>query len=333
MKELYAHTAKVTNLVHDELIAWVGGLLKDAGLESVDVWGRFPPEGTVRSHLVLFPYRVGPEPKNLENARGASIMTHEAFASDKVGKVPLPWRNLGHHLLDAINLLFPETGQLDTPARPSVMPYPLVDELPEPLRAWYAKQPLDNENPFLVREDGETYARPPALRWRPGLSLWAHYIAVAGDAGRGVSDRTSDAPPLSLGALSVLSVGIQIQRQINVQLPPMPFSDELRGYLEAVRDALGVVKSDEAAVLHQNMVDALTALDRVAVYQFGVIPVHDLSMHEFALLTQALQRPLQAVLNFRLQFNLGDVPEFMPSAVVSMRNARHWRDAPTKERR
>jgi hypothetical protein len=332
MKEIYAHTAKITNLVHDELIGWVGGLLKDAGLESVDVWGRFPPEGTVRSHLVLFPYRVGPEPKNLENARGASIMTHEAFASDKVGKVPVPWRNLGHHLLDSINLLFPEAGYLDTPARPAVMPYPRVDDLPEPLREWYAKQPSDVENPFVVREDGEAYARPPSLRWKPGLSLWAHYIAVAGDAGRGVSDRTSDAPPLSLGALSVLSVGIQLQRLINVELPPMPFSDDLRRYLEVVRDALGQIKTAEAEILHQSMVEALLALDRVATYQFGVIPVHDLSMHEFALLTQALQRPLQAVLNFRLQFSLGDVPEFLPSAVVSMRNARNPRDG-LKERR
>jgi hypothetical protein len=57
-----------------------------------------------------------------------------------------------------------------------------------------------------------------------------------------------------------------------------------------------------------------------------VIPVHDLTMHEFALLTQALQRPLQAVLNFRLNFSFGDIPEFQPSTVVSMRYARNKKE-------
>lgn len=316
------HTARVTNLVHDELIHWVSSLLKDARLEAVDVWGRFPPEGTVRSHLVLFPYRVGPEPKNLENARGASIMTTEAFPSDKIGKVPVPWRNLGRHLLDAVNLLYPEAGYLDTPARPMVMPYPKVDDLAPALKAWYLAQPVDGEDPFVLRDETGLYGRPPSLRWKPGISVWSHYIAVAGDPGRGVSDRTSDAPPLSLAALSVLTVGIQLVRNLFVELPPMPFDPQLRTYLEAVRDALKSHPNPDAGPLHEHMVDALAALDRTARYDFAVLPVHDLTMHEFALLTQALQRPLQAVLNFRLNFAFGDIPEFQPSSVISMRHVK-----------
>jgi len=320
------HTARVTSLVHDDLIGWVGGLLKDAGLEAVDVWGRFPPEGTIRSHLVLFPYRVGPEPKNLENARGASIMTRESFPSDRVHKVPVPWRNLGQNLLEAVGILYPDAMGLDTPNRPAILPFPKVDGLPEPLREWYRAQDPGAEEPFVLAEEGELYARPPSLRWKPGISVWAHYIAVAGDPGRGVSDRTSDAPPLSLAALSVLSVGIQMVRNLYVELPPMPFSPQLRSYITAVRDALGVVGSPEAAELHGKMTETLEALSRTARYEFSVVPVHDLTMHEFALLTQALQRPLQAVLNFRLNFAFADIPEFQPSTVVSMRYARNKRE-------
>lgn len=323
MKQILEHSARCTTLVHDEMIHWVSGLLKDARLEAVDVWGRFPPEGTVRSHLVLFPYRVGPEPKNLENARGASIMTREAFPSDKIGKVPPPWRNLGIQLLEAVNLLYPEAGQLDTPSRPAVVPFPRVADLPKPLQAWYRNEDPKAEDPFVLVDDGELYARPPSLRWKPGISIWAHYIAVAGDPGRGVSDRTSDAPPLSLGALSVLTVGIQLERNLKVELPPMPFSDQLRTYLIAVRDSLAEMGTDEAVALHGEMVKALEALTRTTTYDYAVLPVHDLSMHEFALLTQALQRPLQAVLNFKLNFQLGDIPEFQPSTVVSMRYARN----------
>lgn len=324
-KPVLDHSARLTSLVHDELIRWVGGLLKDGGLESVDVWGRFPPEGTVRSHLVLFPYRVGPEPKTMETSKGASILTTDPFPSDKVGRIPPPWRTLGKLLVEALNLLYPDAGQLDTPSRPTTLPFPRVTDLPKPLQTWYSSQDPSIPDPFVLVEEGESYARPPALHWRPGISVWAHYLAVAGDAGRGVSDRTSDAPPLSLAALAVLTVGIQLERNIAVQLPPMPYDKHLRTYLDAVGESLDLLATEETIELARKLREAKTELDRTAEYSFAVIPVHDLTMHEFALLTQALQRPLQAVLNFRLMFSLGDIPEFSPSSVVSMRYARNKR--------
>ncbi len=317
-----AHSNHTTSAVHAELIRWVQDLLKDAGLEAVDVWGRFPPEGTVRSHLVLFPYRVGPEPTNLENARGASIMSNEAFPSDKVRRIPKPWRDLGMQLLEAAQLIFPEASQLDTPRRPYTMPFPKVDALPGPLRDWYHSQEPSEGESFVVTDGGQFYARPPTLGWRPGVSIWAHYIAVAGDAGRGVSDRTSDAAPLSLAALSALTVGIHMQRTIKVELPPMPFDPNLSDYLAALHQSLEGMEDEDARSLHDRMTDTLSALRSTGLYDFAVVPVHDLTMHEFALLTQALQRPLQAVLNFRLSFRLGDTPDFRPGTVVSMRNAR-----------
>jgi len=323
MKSMLLHTSRVTNLVHDELIRWVGGLLKDAGLEAVDVWGRFPPEGTIRSHLVLFPYRVGPEPKNLENARGATLMTRDRYPSDKVGRVPTPWRNLGSTLMDIVNRMYPDAGQLDTPARPATLPFPFVDDLPKPLRDWYASKSPEEAEPWVLEEDGDLYARPPALSWRPGVAIGTHYIAVAGDAGRGVSDRTSDAPPLSLAALSCLTVGIQVERVLKASLPPMPYPDDLKDFLLALREACKLMDNEEYHELGDQLEQNIADLEKVAEYSFGILPMHDLSMHEFALLTQALQRPLQAVLNFRLMFSFGDYPVFEPSSVVSFRYARN----------
>lgn len=322
MKEMLAHTNKITKLVHEELIRWTGEIMKDSGLEAVSVHGRFPPEGTVRSHLVLFPYRVGPEPKNLENSRGASIMTTDAFPSDKVQRVPGPWRDLGRHLVEAVNLLYPEVGYIDSPSRPHVMPFPRVEDLPKPLADWYANEDPKADEPFVLEDDGDRYARPPSLAWKPGVSLWAHYIAVAGDAGRGVSDKTNEAAPLSLAALAVLTVGIQTSRVLKVDLPPMPFSPKLNSYLVALRDSLETMSSPGAEASHAAISSALDQLHANANYSFGIVPVHDLNMHEFSLLTQALQRPLQAVLNFRMMFQLGDTPEFAPGSVVSFRHAR-----------
>jgi len=321
--EILAHSNLITNRVHDELIRWTGQLLKDAGLEAVDVWGRFPPEGTVRSHLVLFPYRVGPEPKMMETSRGATIMTLAEYPSDKFGTVPTAWRDLGKALARSVPRFFPETGHLDTTRRRSqnVAPFPEIDELPKPLADWYRDQDPSEDDPFTLKADaGPLYCRPPSLSWKQGVEVWSHYIAVAGDAGRGVSDRTSDAPPLSLGALSVLTVGIQLDKVVHVELPPMPFDNRIREFGLALIKSLRARESEEEGPTNDELADELEdCLERISAtgkYSFGVTPVHDLSMHEFALLTQALQRPLQAVLNFQIKFRLGATPDFRPTTVV-----------------
>ena len=48
-------------------------------------------------------------------------------------------------------------------------------------------------------------------------------------------------------------------------------------------------------------------------------PIHDLTNHEFALLMQALQKPLQAALNLQLRLHLAAQPLFTPSAAVQIR--------------
>ncbi|MFT4976800.1 MAG: hypothetical protein ACI8S6_002705, partial [Myxococcota bacterium] len=43
------HLSAVTSLVHEGLESWARTLLRDAGIETTEVYGTFPPEGTISS--------------------------------------------------------------------------------------------------------------------------------------------------------------------------------------------------------------------------------------------------------------------------------------------
>lgn len=306
---VYKHTAEVTKTVHDALVSWSKGLLSDAGMEVVDVWGRFPPEGTTRSHLVLFPYRVGPDPKMLDNSAPVSMVVNGEQHTDKV---PVEVVDLGHLIYELNREVFPGVAPYDPQKPPEkAYPYPAVTDLPDPIRRWYEERGVgDVENGWLIESGGVRYARPPSLRWRRGVTVGAYYIALAGDPGRGTTSRTSDTAPLSLSALSVLAVGIQKTRTLPVDLPPRPREEVLLSYCDALLEFLG---DDPRADALRDYVAALTGTSRG---YFFVMPVHDLNNQEFALLTQALQRPLQALLTLRIFIPVGDEILFRPSAAV-----------------
>ena len=50
------YVSAVASSVHEEIEGWARNLLRDAGIETTEVYGQFPPEGSVASHIVLFPY-------------------------------------------------------------------------------------------------------------------------------------------------------------------------------------------------------------------------------------------------------------------------------------
>ncbi|MFT6145633.1 MAG: hypothetical protein ACJAZO_000186 [Myxococcota bacterium] len=312
----YKYAAEVTTNVHEELIRWASRLLHDAGLEVIDVWGRFPPEGTVRSHLVLFPYRVGPEPVMIDNAQGASLMG--TIDNARRRGVPSSWDRIGNLISAGVQRLYPDAGDMNDRKWASASPYPCIDDLPDPIRDWYkiadAAQPKAG---WVIRLDGNERGRPPSILWRPGITITAHYIAVTGDPGRGTTERTSDTAPLSLATLSVLATAIQMERGIKVKMPPIPMPDILRSFIPALADALeelGGTREELAAEIR----DHYEKLINPEVINIDVMPLHDLSNQEFALLTQALQRPLQAVLNMRVRFKFGAGPMFEPTAAVKM---------------
>lgn len=317
---VYAHVAQVTREVHDGLMRWSRRVLMEAGYETVEVYGQFPPKGAVSSHIVLFPYRVGPEPKMMENAQGVSLLRGSDRHSDRSLFVPESWLELGTAIGNSLQTVYPEarppTGRAPTPRDPS--PFPALGGVPEPLRRWYeeSKPGLDGE-PWTVTDGHFVYARPPSLWWRPGITITARYIAVANEPGRGTEERTSASPPIALSALSVLAAGVQLERTLDVPLAPLPFPPELVTFVEAMaqsRELAGPDGVNEAARLRA----AVKTIQEPAMAQVALIPVHDLTNHEFALLMQALQRPLQAALNVQIRLTLAGGPIFTPTSFVQV---------------
>jgi hypothetical protein len=317
---VYRHVAQVTREVHDGLMKWSRRVLMDAGYETVEVYGQFPPKGTVSSHIVLFPYRVGPEPKMMENATGVSLLRNTERNAERALFVPESWLELGAAIGASLQPLYPDarppTGRAPIPRDPN--PYPSVGSLPEALRRWYeAAPPSDDGEGWVIRDGSWAFARPPSLWWRPGITISARYIAVANEPGRGTEERTSASPPIALSALSVLAAGVQLERTLEVPLPPLPFPDELVSYTTAMAESRAQ-DGPEGVAEATRLREALKAVQKEAMAQVALIPVHDLSNHEFALLMQALQRPLQAALNIQIRLTLAGGPLFTPSSFVQI---------------
>jgi hypothetical protein len=313
----FLHVANVTREVHDALMRWARRLLQEAGLESLEVYGQFPPVGTVASHLVLFPYRVGPEPKMVETSSGASLLGGRPLGSDRVNLVPRPWLELGAAFAACLQELFslaPLVGHQRAPTG-DLVPYPRLSTLPKPLQAWYLDAARGAPNDWLVDSEGMRFALPPALTWHPGIVVTARYIAVVGEPGRGTSERTSVSAPVSLSALSVLTAGLHMDNMLSVRLAPLPCEDILLRYGEA----LALCFDGGADPRAGRLTEALRAVQRDDELPVQIHPIHDLTNHEFALLMQALQKPLQAALNLQLRLHLAAQPLFTPSAAVQIR--------------
>lgn len=320
---VYEHTNEVTTRVHDELISWASGLMHDAGLDVVDVWGRFPPEGTTRSHLVMFPYRVGPDPKLVDNVPNVSLLSAPGRPEARNHSIPVEWSDLGMYMSRYFEHFYPSVQPPDPKRQITSSPYPLIEQVPEPLSTWYAAQdaPEDGSG-WVIEDEAGRHARPPALMWHTGIVVSAYYICVAGDPGRGTAATTSDTAPLALAALSVLSMGIQNSRSIRVKLPPRPVEEFFYSFVEAFAETAKTLPHEPGDDTPDRMLQIAQVLRNESVGEFQVSPVHDLNNQEFALLSQALQRPLQAVLNLRLRIPVGAGPDFTPSSQIVVGTGR-----------
>lgn len=321
---IYKHVATVTSEVHDSLVRWARRVLIEADLEEVEVYGQFPPKGTVRSHVVLFPYRVGPEPKMMENAPGMSLLTGSDRNEERALFVPTPWLDLGQHMGAALEKLFP---RVSVAARDRGRthrhgsPYPRVAELPGPLRKWYTQAKPTAGQPWTMKLGEDELAIAPSLWWKPGIQVTIGYVAIAGEVGRGTqaSERTSASAPLALSALSVLATSVQIERELFTRLPPLPYPPEMETYGQALVKGLEERKADGDLELASKLRRAVNHISEAGETPYAIIPVHDLSNQEFALLMQAMQRPLQAALNLRLRLPLASRPVFGPSLSIDVR--------------
>ena len=48
------YISTITTNLHGHIEAWARNLLREAGIDTIEVYGQFPPEGSVASHIVLF---------------------------------------------------------------------------------------------------------------------------------------------------------------------------------------------------------------------------------------------------------------------------------------
>lgn len=322
----WRHIAGVSAQIHEAIMSWARGLLQDAGLETVEVYGQFPPSGTVSHHVVLFPYRVQPEPKVAENAPGLSLLGGPDRTADRVSFAPPPWLTLGRTMTQALEVLFP--GSAPSVGRRSggrgAMPFPPLRAMPRPFQDWYRAQPTGaEEHAWVITQEDEPYTCPPSLWWFPAITVTTRYIAVAGEPGRGTAERTSAGVPMSLPVLSVLATGLHLERVLYVRQPPLPLPEGLAGFVEALAASVTSAgdRADQArrAEIAEQLLQALAGVQEHATYPVMVMPIHDLNNHEFALIMQALQRPLQPALNLAVRLPLGAAASFGPGTATDVR--------------
>jgi len=302
--DTYRQVSRTALAAHSGLVAWSRALMRAAGLEAVEVYGRFPADGITSSYLVVFPYRLGPDPVIADYSRPANLLGVGDGGRGRSG-APGGWQALGGALERGLMEALPGAFRRGR-AGAAPVPRVLLGELPEALQGWYREQP--SEAGWIGGEGAEAAALLPSLVWRAGLQVTVFYVAIASDGGRGVNERTSVGPPAALGALSVLTSGIHLERSFETTLPSVTPPPALRGFAEA----LAASAPDAAGGLR----GALDRLDNPEPSEIAIQPMHDLGHQEFSALMQALQRPLQACLNLKISLTLAATPGFEPAALV-----------------
>jgi hypothetical protein len=303
------YISTITTNLHGNIESWARNLLREAGIDTTEVYGQFPPEGTVASHIVLFPYRLG----SLENQISQPVQDISLLRTDiskiPVGAVPPLWSQIGRAITICIHEKFPKMTKGPFIGRPH--PAPSVDSLPQPLANWYREQgDTKKEDSWVTDIAGNLYARLPSLAWSTGVVLKIQYLVAVGEGARGTADRLA---PVAIQTLSVLASGAQLRNTINMRIPPVPYPEEFPGFLEAIADSL---ESD----IGEKLRESIPLLDKKMDMAVGLLPGSNLTNADFTGLMQALQRPLQPTLNLAVQISIGGAPQFAPGISADVRS-------------
>ncbi|MEC7986995.1 MAG: hypothetical protein VX278_17635 [Myxococcota bacterium] len=310
------YVSVVASAVHEELESWARNLLREAGIETTEVYGQFPPEGSVASHIVLFPYRISSGDSHLAQPKRETSLLGPRAQNLRSGSIPPAWLTIGKSLTQCIQEQFPKMEKGPFRGRPH--PAPSIKKLPRPLGHWYRSQAdTGKENSWLTEIQGLKFARLPSLTWVSGVSLKMQYLIVVGEGARGTSDRKA---PVAIQALSVLNAGAQLQRILDVRIPAMPFDPLIPSYLEAVAQCL---EEEDAEALQKS----IQSLGKKSIMGVTLLPGSNLSNSDFTGLMQALQRPLQPTLNLSVQLQLGGGPRFEPGINVDLNTDAKDRDS------
>ncbi len=297
----YQHTHVAMQRIHERLILWVRDLMLQSGVESVQVFGRFRDEQSAGPHLVLMPYALAPWPKNVETEADLSLMG----GGTGDGVVPDAWMRLGELLVECLGQCFPVIpGRGTQPDR--MKPIAPLKDLPPPLRAWYKERgETEDVGSWVVTLDGVPCGRMPSLRWRRPLTLRASYLVMASEGSVKANSSAASSVSFAIPALSVVSLGIHLERTINVDLPPVGADPAL------LRMALLLAKSvkGEAGEELEAIADAL---GREWTTRVSILPLGDMTEGDLAGVMRSLDRPFQPVANLGVQVGLGGGPVFEP---------------------
>lgn len=311
----YRHVSIATREYHEGLMAWARRLLSEGGLENLEVYGQMPARGLTSSHLVFFPYRLGPEPKVQDNAPGTSLLRPRVPLQPGHPFVPDVWQDLGAAMAEAMEACFPDPRRRENRSahHDLISVYPRVTELPPTLQAWYTANQSSEGDPWTLASPQGPLARPPALGWKNGLAAVVRYIVLAHEPGRGADERTSASPPVALSALNIILTAVHRERVVHVLVPPLPPPEGLIGYASALA---GAAPAEVGARIRT----ALKEIQEPIKEEIAVVLIQDLNNRELIALMQALQRPLQSSLNMQVRYTLGSTAVFGPSSFVSVQS-------------
>jgi hypothetical protein len=314
----YQHTHRVTSLVHETLLQWARDLLLHAGVESIRVYGRMIEHQGAGSHLVMLPYQMGPWPKMIESSSPFSMLGSLA-SKDRQAAVPEIWKILGteitHGLMQSYPLSKPKGNRPQIP-----LPLAPLSRLPAPLRRWYEDQG-ENESAlsWMVGRGNNSYGRIPSFTWQPPITLRTRYLCIGGDDPVDAADPQSAQVPAGLPALSVITLGVQRERAIIVEMPAYSLQPEMVSYIVALAESIG----GEEEVKMKALIDAGGKPRKTKV---ALLPVPDLPSEDFSQILRSMDRPLQPVVHLAIQVKVGHGPLFAPSVTPDIKTHKEARD-------
>lgn len=294
-----------------------------AGVESIRVYGRMVDHEGAGSHLVMLPYQMGPWPKMIESAAPFSLLGNMA-SKDRQAEVPDIWRLLGQEITSAMMKSYPLSKPRGN--RPQV-PLPLapLSMMPQPLAAWYEEQgEIEGANSWMVGRGSTPHGRIPSFTWRPAITLRTRYLCMGGDEPVDAADPRSAMVPAGLPAVSVVTLGIQLDRYLVVEMPAYDVPPEMVSYIIALAESVGGEEEERM----KQLVDAGTKPRKTKV---ALLPVPDLPSEDFSQILRSLDRPLQPVVHMAIQVKVGSGPSFAPSVtpdIKTKKGARNPNDPP-----
>ena len=193
--------------------------------------------------------------------------------------------------------------------------------MPEPLAIGIESKAKARCRSWMVSRGSNQYGRIPSFTWRPAITLRTRYLCMGGDEPVDAADPRSTMVPAGLPAVSVVTLGIQMDRYLVVEMPAYDVPPEMVSYIIALAESVG--GEDEKRI--KALVDAGTKPRKTKV---ALLPVPDLPSEDFSQILRSLDRPLQPVVHMAIQVKVGAGPN-APSVTPDIKTKKGARDPTT----